>query len=148
MPVFEIAFIVRGHHTPLRGLDSVKIDNDEDVGALRAAIVSSEGYSGRRADVRLWKVCSVNNIRARLRLTFHVAQHPSGCGINDLVRGFYNQLSTVAEAMVATRRLTHYFSEPPKSDHRHITIEFPTVCYPSSSYLVPAHCSGIASGSN
>jgi hypothetical protein len=65
MPNFKFAFIVKGHPEPLQGLDTLKIDNEEDVAALRDAIVGRENYSGRRADVKLWKVCSLNHIRAR-----------------------------------------------------------------------------------
>jgi hypothetical protein len=46
-------------------------------------------------------------------------------GFNDLVRSFYDKLSNVAESMIATRRLTRYFSEAPNSDHLHIIVEFP-----------------------
>jgi hypothetical protein len=65
MPAFRIAFIVNGHQEPLQGLDTLEIDKDKDVAALRDAILDKRRYARPYEDVKLWKVSSVNNIRAR-----------------------------------------------------------------------------------
>jgi hypothetical protein len=65
MPVFEIAFIVNGHQEPLQGLDALEIEKEKSVAALRDAILGKRTYRGPPEDIKLWKVSSLNHIRAR-----------------------------------------------------------------------------------
>jgi hypothetical protein len=44
---------------------------------------------------------------------------------NDLVRSFYDKLSTVAVSMVAPLSLKRYFSEAARPEHLHVIVEFP-----------------------